>query len=142
LDKLVLMIQRQQTLWLLLATICAFLSFQFPFYTGTNVDNPNERVIIDAGKSLFLIVFTASSLILSLVTIFLFKDRKLQIRLCLVGIAVSILILLFYYLEIKQVNGTPSLSALFVLLIPVSYFLAFRGIRADQKLVKSLDKLR
>jgi len=44
--------------------------------------------------------------------------------------------------EIKQVKGTASLAALLVLLIPVSYFMAFRGIRADQKLVKSLDKLR
>jgi hypothetical protein len=81
-------------------------------------------------------------MILSLVTIFLFKDRKLQIRLCLIGIAVSILILLFYWLEIKNVKGTISLTALFALAIPVSYFMAFRGIRADQKLVKSLDKLR
>jgi len=26
------MIQRQQSLWLLLSTFCAFLSFKFPFY--------------------------------------------------------------------------------------------------------------
>jgi hypothetical protein len=136
------MIQRQQTLWLLLATVCAFLSYQFPFYTGTNIEPPNQQVDIDGATSLFLLVFTGASMILSLVTIFLFKDRKLQIRLCLIGIAVSILILLFYWLEIKNVKGTISLTALFALAIPVSYFMAFRGIRADQKLVKSLDKLR
>ena len=136
------MIQRQQTLWLLLATVCAFLSYQFPFYTGTNIEPPNQQVDIDGGKSLFLLVFTGASMILSLVTIFLFKDRKLQIRLCLVGVALSVLLLLFYYLEIKQVKGTFSLSALLVLAIPVAYFMAFRGIRADQKLVRSLDKLR
>lgn len=136
------MIQRQQTLWLLLATVCAFLSYQFPFYTGTNIEPPNQQVDIDGGKSLFLLVFTGASMILSLVTIFLFKDRKLQIRLCLVGLALSVLLLLFYYLEIKQVKGTFSLSALLVLAIPISFFMAFRGIRADQKLVRSLDKLR
>lgn len=136
------MIQRQQTLWLLLATVCAFLSYQFSFYTGTNIEPPNEVVVIDGAKNLQLLIFTAASMILSLVTIFLFKDRKLQIRLCLVGIAVSILILLFYWLEIKNVKGTISLTALFALAIPISYFMAFRGIRADQKLVKSLDKLR
>lgn len=136
------MIQRQQTLWLLLATVCAILSFTMSFYTGTELDNPNSHVIVDAASSLFLILFTGASMILSLVTIFLFKDRKLQIRLCLIGLALSILILLFYYLAIKNVNGTPSLSAILVLLIPVSYFMAFRRIRADQKLVKSLDKLR
>jgi drug/metabolite transporter (DMT)-like permease len=136
------MIQRQQTLWLLLATIGAILSFRFPFYTGSPVDNPNATEIIDAAQNFFLIVTTGSSAILSLVTIFLFKDRKLQIRLCLIGLAISILILVFYFLEIKKLNGTPSLYALLVLVIPISYFMAFRGIRADQKLVRSLDKLR
>ncbi|RYY52662.1 MAG: DUF4293 domain-containing protein, partial [Chitinophagaceae bacterium] len=28
------MIQRQQTLWLLLSAAAAFLTFRFPFYTG------------------------------------------------------------------------------------------------------------
>jgi hypothetical protein len=136
------MIQRQQTLWLLLATICAFLSFQWPVFTGNKIDNPAEKVIVDGASSLFLIVFTGASLVLSLVTIFLFKDRKMQSRLCLVGVAVSFLILLFYYLEIKSLTGTLALSSILVILIPISFFMAFRGIRADQRLVKSLDKLR
>lgn len=125
-----------------MATVCAFLSYQFSFYTGTNIEPPNEQVVIDGAKNLQLLIFTGGSMILSLVTIFLFKDRKLQIRLCLIGLALSILILLFYFLEIKQVKGAISLTALFTLAIPISYFMAFRGIRADQKLVKSLDKLR
>jgi hypothetical protein len=136
------MIQRQQTLWLLLATICAFLSFQWPFFTGNKIENPAEKVVVDGASSLFLLLFTGASVVLSLVTIFLFKDRKLQSRLCLVGIALSFLIFLFYYLEIKSLTGTLALTSLLVLLILIGYFMAFRGIRADQKLVKSLDKLR
>jgi Domain of unknown function (DUF4293) len=136
------MIQRQQTLWLILATICAFLSFEFPFYTGYKIENPAEKAILDGASDLFLILFTGASLVLSLVTIFFFKDRKLQSRLCLVGIALSFLILLFYYLEIKKLTGTPAIYSILVIVIPISYFMAFRGIRNDQKLVKSLDKLR
>jgi hypothetical protein len=136
------MIQRQQTLWLLLATICAFLSFQWPFFTGNKIDNPAEKVVVDGASSLFLLLFTGASVVLSLVTIFLFKDRKLQSRLCLVGIALSFLIFLFYYLEIKSLTGTLALTSLLALLVLIGYFMAFRGIRADQKLVKSLDKLR
>ncbi len=136
------MIQRRQTLWLIVATVCAFLSYQFPFFTGNKVDNPAERVIVDGASSLFLLLITGASLVLSLVTIFLFKDRKLQIRLCYVGLALSVLVLLFYFLEIKKLTGNLALSSLFVLAIPISYFMALRGIRHDEKLVKSLDKLR
>lgn len=136
------MIQRQQTLWLLLATICAFLTFRFPFFTGNLIENPAEKVIVDGGKSLFLILATGASLIISFVTIFFFKDRPMQVKLCWLGILVSLLILLFYYLEIKKLTGTLALYSVFAFIIPIAYFMAFRGIRRDQKLVKSLDKLR
>lgn len=136
------MIQRQQTLWLILATVCAFLSFQFPFYTGNKIDVPAEKVVLDGASNFFLLIFTGATMVLSLVTIFLFKDRRLQGKLCLLGVALAILILLFYFLEIKKLTGTPTLYSVFVFLIPVGYFMAFRGIRKDQKLVKSLDKLR
>ena len=136
------MIQRQQTLWLILATACAFFSFEWPFFTGTKLVNPAERVVLDAASNLFLILFTGASLVLSLVAIFFFKDRKLQSRLCLIGVALSFLILLLYYLEIKKLAGTLSLSSIVVFVIPICYFMAFRGVRKDQKLVKSLDKLR
>jgi Domain of unknown function (DUF4293) len=136
------MIQRQQTLWLIVATICAFLTFEFPFFTGNKIENPAEKAILDGASNLFLILFTGASLVLSFVTIFLFKDRKLQGRLCLIGIALSFLLLFFYYLEIKKLTGTLSLSSMLVFAIPIGFFMAYRGIRADQKLVKSLDKLR
>ncbi len=136
------MIQRQQTLWLLLATLCAFLTFQFPVFTGTAIDPPHDFTVVDGGKSLFLILATGASLIISFVTIFFFKDRPTQIKLCWLGILVSILVLLFYYLEIKKLTGTLALWAVFPIIIPIAYFMAFRGIRRDQKLVKSLDKLR
>jgi hypothetical protein len=136
------MIQRQQTLWLLLATICAFLSYQFPFYTGQKIITPTEHVPLDGGSTFFLVITTAISFLLSLVTIFLFKDRKMQMNLCYIGIFMSVLILLFYFLEIKKLKGDMALSSVFVFAIPISYIMALRGIRKDQKLVKSLDHLR
>ena len=52
------MIQRQQTLWLLLATVAAILSFMFPFVTGTEtVDNTtmtrarDELILVYSGTS-------------------------------------------------------------------------------------------
>ena len=137
------MIQRQQTLWLLLSTISAFLSYVLPFFSGTKqVNDLIEKAIVDGGSSFFLLILTGASLILSLVTIFMFKDRKLQFKLCIAGIVLSALILVVYFLEIKKLSGSLSLSAIFAFAIPIGYLMAARGVWKDEKLVKSLDKLR
>jgi hypothetical protein len=138
------MIQRQQSLWLLLATISSFLSFKLPFYNGTKM--VNGLVVsdeLDGGSTFFLVVFTGASVILSLITIFLFKDRKLQLKLCMIGAGLSILTLIFYFIEMKKFEtGTISLSCLFSFATVAGFIMGARGIWKDEKLVKSLDKLR
>jgi hypothetical protein len=126
-----------------LSTICGFLSFKLPFFAGAK-ETPTSggAAYVDAGSSFFLIVLTAGSIILSLVTIFLFKDRKLQLKLCFAGIVASVLIVIFYFVEIKGLPGAVALSAIFAFAIPVGYVMAARCISKDEKLVKSLDKLR
>lgn len=137
------MIQRQQSLWLLLSTISAFLSYILPFFSGTKqVNDLIEKAILDGGSTFFLLTLTGASLILSLITIFMFKDRKLQFRLCIAGSILSILILLIYFNEMKNLSGSLSLSAIFVFAIPFGNIMAAIRIRQDEKLVKSLDKLR
>lgn len=138
------MIQRQQTLWLILATICAFLSFQFPFVTGTEIEKTISRSeLVTAGSNFFLLLLTGASILLSAITIFMFKDRKLQLRLCIAGIIISILLIVLYIIEMRKLlNPTLALSCIFVLAILASYIMAARGIWKDEKLVKSLDKLR
>lgn len=138
------MIQRRQTLWLLLATIAAVLSFMFPFVTGKEaIKNMQADKVIDAASDFFLLVLTGGSIILSTVTIFLFKDRKMQIRLCLLGLLLSVVIIVRYIMLMnKLTNTTLALYAILPFIFLASYFLAFRDIRKDEKLVKSLDKLR
>jgi magnesium-transporting ATPase (P-type) len=138
------MIQRQQSLWLLLSTICAFLSYKLPFFSGTKegIKNLTEKAILDAGWNFFLFVLTGISLVLSLVTIFLYKDRKLQLKLCITGIILSVLLLVIYFNEMRKLSGSVSLSAIFVFAILIGYTMAARGIWKDEKLIKSLDKLR
>lgn len=101
-----------------------------------------EKAILDGGSTFFLLVLTAISLLLSFVTIFVFKDRKLQIKLCFVGIAISVGILAIYFTEMSKLQGSLALSSVFAFAIPIGYILALRGIWHDEKLVKSLDKLR
>jgi magnesium-transporting ATPase (P-type) len=138
------MIQRQQSLWLLLSTICAFLSYKLPFFSGTKegIKNLTEKAILDGGSNFFLLILTGLSLVLSLITIFMYKDRKLQLKLCVAGIILCALLLIIYFNEIRKLSGSISLSAVFVFAMLAGYILAARGIWKDEKLVKSLDKLR
>ena len=138
------MIQRQQSLWLLLSTLGAFLSYKLPFFSGAQqlVNNSGKAVFLNAGSTFFLMVLTGASILLSVITLFLYKDRKLQLRLCLAGIGLAILILVLYFVEMKKLTGSISLWAIFVFAIPIGFIMAARGIHHDEKLVKSLDKLR
>lgn len=140
------MIQRKQTLWLLLATVAAVLTFMFPFATGEELVEKTamkQNTEITAGSSFFTLLLTIASIGISAIAIFMFKDRKLQMRLSLLGFIIAAGIFVLYILEMRKlVTSTPALWAILPVVTIVCYFLAFRGIRSDEKLVKSLDKLR
>lgn len=137
------MIQRQQSLWLLLAAVCGFLSFKMPFFAGANeTATSGGAAYVDAGSSFFLIVLTAASILLSLITIFMYKNRKLQVKLALAGLIISVISIILYFVEIKNLPGAIALWSVFSFATPVAYFMALKGIWKDEKLVKSLDKLR
>lgn len=140
------MIQRQQTLWLLLATAAGVLTFMFPFATGEELvakTNMKQLVQVDAGSNFFTLILSIASIGVSAVTIFMFKDRKLQLKLCILGLVISVAILVLYILNAKKlVSFTPALWAVLPVAVIAGYFMAWRNIRKDEKLVKSLDKLR
>ena len=138
------MIQRQQSLWLVLSIVSAFLSFKLPFYTGTKIaDTLPKPAHLDGGSNFFLVVFTAAALILAGITVFMYKNRKLQLKLCYGGIGLSALLLIIYFTQIRKFQtGSVSLSCLFVFAILAGFIMAARGVWHDEKLVKTLDKLR
>jgi predicted MFS family arabinose efflux permease len=138
------MIQRRQTLWLLLASAAAILSFMFPFVTGKEmIKNMMQDKIVDAGSNFFILLLTGASLVLSTVIIFLFKNRKQQMQLCLLGILVAVIVVVLYFLQFnKLTKPVLALSCILPFAMIAGYILAFRDIRKDEKLLKSLDKLR
>jgi len=138
------MIQRQQTLWLLLATLTALLTFMFPFVTGKKiVDNAETDTVINAGTNFFILILTGASLVLSTLTIFLYKNRRQQMQLCILGILLTVAIIVLYILQMNNLTkSTLALASILPFLILLGYYMAFRNIRKDEKLVKSLDKLR
>ena len=136
------MIQRIQSVWLLLASACAFVSFKFSYYSGTNAKglSPYE---LKANENFLLMITTVAVGALALFTIFLFKKRGLQLRLCVLGIVLDALLIFLYYREVKTfTQGTYSLTAILHSIIVISFFLAARGIYKDDKVVKDSDRLR
>jgi hypothetical protein len=136
------MIQRIQTLWLLLASICAFASVKLPFYFGS-LEVPGPTITITPYDNFMLLVFVIATALMGLVTIFLFSNRSLQIKMCIVGLVLSLANLMHYFLFMKNFKtGGLSLYSILSFLVPVFFILAIRSIYKDQKLLKSLDRLR
>lgn len=139
------MIQRIQSFWLLLAAAFAALTFRFPFYSGNTLQNDpvgNVREVL-ASSHMLLLVFTAVLVAGNLAIIFFYKNRKLQLRLTIIALIISIIDVIIYFMQIRKfTSGNISLTSVFVFFIPIFLLLAARGIWKDEKLVKSLDRLR
>ncbi|MFZ9214342.1 MAG: DUF4293 family protein, partial [Sediminibacterium sp.] len=126
------MIQRIQTLWLLLASICAFASVKLPFYYGS-LEVPGPTITITPYDNFMLLVFVIATALMALVSIFLFSNRSLQIKMCIVGLILSLANLMHYFLYMKNFKtGGLSLYSALSFLVPVFFILAIMGIYKDQ----------
>jgi K+ transporter len=139
------MLQRLQTLWLLIAALLAFFSIRLSFYSG-NLETPGQPATfqyLNATFNIWILIVTIGLVCASVISIFLYKSRKIQLRIVVVTLLFSLLNIFLYYKQtLKFTNGAYSLTAVLALLIPVFLFLAARGISKDEKLVKSLNRLR
>ncbi len=154
------MIQRIQTVYLLIIVALMIATLFLPL------------TVLQAGESLFsfdasgistmltdqpellyptwgLFALTAIIALISLVTIFLYRKRILQIRLCIFN---AILMLGFYGLyafyvwtvskDLGDVDITGKIALTFPFISLILNYLAIRNIGADEALVRSLDRLR
>ncbi|HVB04144.1 MAG TPA: DUF4293 family protein [Chitinophagaceae bacterium] len=128
------MIQRLQTLYFLLAGACGALLWGFDF---RNNHNPATYIVLPV------------LVLLALAGIGLFKKRKLQLWLAIIGIILSGVEIYLEYHSIqtletqKQViTVTHYFSPMLGLLMMLWFFLAARGIRKDNRLMRSRDRLR
>lgn len=149
------MIQRVQTLYLLaVAALMAFAAFAT---LGTFYGDGQEVILRSFGvtdaatgegfRTLPLAILVGISALLPFVNIFLYKNRWLQLRLCF---AETVLLLgsqgfiVFYILRCAASSATWKFGvpAAFPLAALVLTILAIRSIVRDDRLVKSLDRLR
>lgn len=140
------MLQRMQTVWLLLSSVFAFLTLKLSFFSGNIlVNNAKEFQRFTAMSSIPLMIVTVAVSIASLITIFLFKDRKMQLRIALAALVLSVLNIIMYYLQTTHFilnEWSFDISSLVTIAIPFLLFFAIRGIYKDEKLVKRADRLR
>jgi hypothetical protein len=141
------MIQRIQTLWLLLSTACAALFIFLPVYKGIFLNGTWQAVSIS--ENLFLLSGATFSGCIGLITIFLFKKRKVQKRLIMLNIllTIGVFVAQYYLIEIYKkdigiIQGDWQMTAILPLFILVFHVFAYRGIAADEKLLSSADRMR
>jgi hypothetical protein len=143
------MIQRIQSIYLLLILILSSLLFFFPFQTNiigfseikdiqlSLLNTSNTYLFIASVINLIVIINTAT-------TILMYKRRPLQILLCHI-ISVDVIVLtVFMYIGSSQIEGLPTYKLPYI--IPILNIilaqLARYYIKKDEELVKSANRIR
>ncbi len=136
------MIQRIQTIYLLLATLVSLgLPFAFSLYADIN-----GKAVWATDKVLYITLFSISA-VFSFISIFLWNTRKNQFVLGRLNILLNFVLLgvLLYDSQILS-GGTAVLEKGIGMIIPlvsiVLLVLANKAIKRDEDLVKSVDRLR
>ncbi len=135
------MLQRIQSIYLLIAAGNS-LGLIFAFHLWMV-----KKVIVFAMDNMLYLAFFIISGLLSLITIFLFKNRKLQFVLGRLNIILNFILLGFLvYLFLNLPGGveTPKKGiGMFLPIISIVFLvLANKAIKKDEDLVKSVDRLR
>tara|TARA_B100000780_G_scaffold261220_1_gene213520 strand:+ start:695 stop:1096 length:402 start_codon:yes stop_codon:yes gene_type:complete len=133
------MIQRTQSIYLLLAAIAmALVSFKVPVWSL----NEELTFALDDTK-MFILTFTA--FMFSGLTIFLFNNRNLQMKL----IRISILMLMVIGVRLALLLGNDefvfTLNIYCIALLVSSFIaliMAYKGVKKDDDLVRSVDRIR
>ncbi len=143
------MIQRIQSLWLLLASACAFAGLKIAFYTGNLMPEGNVAPGVNLYQeingmySILCNVLTIIIAVMAFISIFLYSNRKLQIKFCIATMFLEITLLIYYWFSIKIFKeGTYSLGSLLQLLVLVFLLLSVKGIAKDKRIVAESDRLR
>lgn len=137
------MIQRIQTLYLIMTILLSVL-----FLTGRMIVIEKDAEVIHQGMIVPLAVTAALIALISAVSIFLYKNRKQQIKLAIILIILSSVLtaalVIYGFILTSQNGGRIRLNLSIILPFPmiITSLLAYRGIKKDEELVRSYDRLR
>ncbi|MGE8432354.1 MULTISPECIES: DUF4293 family protein [Chryseobacterium] len=129
------MLQRIQTIW----TLLAVLSAVFLFITGQDAVISDSIPVLNIGCIVLVIIGALS--------VFSFKNRKRQILLNTISIIINALligVLAYWLLNLSGGIQFPEkgIEPIFPLIAVICLLIANVYIRKDERLVKSVDRLR
>ena len=154
------MIQRIQSLYLFAACIAMTFTSLMPLgrflggvetfrLTAFGLATEDGAMVIG---TIYMAVVLIAATLLPLVTIFFYKKRKVQLRLCIAEMVLlggsQIFICFYLWRAFRGISGfTPfafsfSVTSILSIVAFVLVWLAFRAIFKDEVLVKSLDRIR
>ncbi len=145
------MIQRIQSVFYLLAALCAAGLFVFPIVSSDKAASPFlEDKIFNVQDHIGLIIIAALAILLPLAAIFLFKNRPLQMKLGSVSLLFPLLVIgagVWMFLksgtaEVQSANITQGIGLFLPIGVILFGILANRFVKKDEDLVKSSDRLR
>lgn len=150
------MLQRIQTIFLLLITLLSALQIFLPFQTIITYEETHTLFLSPAHYNALTLPIIHLPLVicilisvLALITVFLYKNRTLQMRMCtilaLMSLALTASLVSFSFIKLADSHETVisyNLSAFFPLMYVVLAFIAKRFIKRDDDLVKSADRIR
>ncbi len=154
------MIQRIQSIYLLIATIFGvsmFFSNQIDFISEAATYALNFKGFYatstanmpEVTSALALTILLILTPVVSLVNIFLFKKRMIQVRLCAanIGLLIGTTALIYYFgtvgmKELSATSLTYSVTMVFPIAGAILNFLALRSIAKDEALIRSMDRIR
>ncbi len=154
------MIQRKQTLFLIVAFLLTlaltYVSlgtfsgpngiFELNFYSLQDITDAENPVLVYYLMPLAAVTIT--SIVLNFLSIVLFKNRPLQMRVCGINVGIQLgLSFIIFYLENAiagdiEVDWTFCYAPLMPILAAVLCFFAYRAISDDEALIQSLNRLR
>lgn len=135
------MIQRIQTVYLILAIIVNGLFFLTPVYGYADADPAGWLAMVLAAA-------LTVSVILSIFAIGSFKNRPFQLRVCTYAMLAQVaafgasvgVVLSMGAVSLESIGEWTGVFLL--LLVWIVQYLAQRGIKKDEKLVRSMDRIR
>ena len=141
------MIQRIQSLWLLLAAAASALLYKWPIYGGELLAGGNREMLIR--ESLLLLIVNVVLVLFPLVALAQFKNSSNQKKLIYVSLLLQAVFIGLIWMEANEFaakfplkKGGYHLAATLPVVAMVLLLLALSGIRKDEKLIKSADRLR
>lgn len=152
------MIQRIQSVYLLIAAATSLIALYLPFVHFSSLINEvllhafhytdiDGVALPDIGNTASIGILFIISALFSIYTIFLYKKRPLQMRICVYNVVINIgaLVQIFLYSRYASHEGVDiqiKSGSIIPLITAVILMMALWSIRKDEKLVKSLDRLR